>query len=155
MTGHVVQPLCPGGRNPVRAGAALSWSRHSGRKPRVRPRSAAARVAAAPPFPSAAPHRLSPAAGAGLAMQIFVKTLTGKTITLEVSRGGSLAGFALAEGGPSAFRPRRPPRALPPGRPGSGLVVRDARSSAGPAAARSAHWACPELAARGGEAKWP
>lgn len=39
--------------------------------------------------PPAAPHRLSPA-GDGLAMQIFVKTLTGKTITLEVSRCGPL-----------------------------------------------------------------
>uniref|UniRef100_A0A8B9NUK0 Ubiquitin-ribosomal protein eS31 fusion protein n=1 Tax=Accipiter nisus TaxID=211598 RepID=A0A8B9NUK0_9AVES len=72
-------PLLRRGWKP-RAGrrSALSGSRHSASRSRVSLRSAASRVAA-----SSSPPRLSPA-GAGLAMQIFVKTLTGKTITLEV-----------------------------------------------------------------------
>lgn len=83
-----------GGRDyhPQHASARLSAARHAGsRSPRHRPPLPAARLETpcgaewrsfgAPPFR----EQVGEARGAaGLAMQIFVKTLTGKTITLEV-----------------------------------------------------------------------
>lgn len=64
-------------------------------------RSAAARG----PGPAAL-HRLSPA-GAGLDMQIFVKTLTGKTITLEVRPHRAVPGEGGRKPGKASPRPRR------------------------------------------------
>lgn len=110
-------PLLRRGWKP-RAGrrSALSGSRHSASRSRVSLRSAAARVAAS----SSSPPRLSPA-GAGLAMQIFVKTLTGKTITLEVSRRRRGLLIALPRRARGGFRFALRRRDPPPG-PGAAEV---------------------------------